>query len=89
MKPYNKHHPPVESEEERLPTLQEVRREHGLTSRALADEAGVPLRIEYLMEIGGTVSHADAQRVLQALFRLTHTRYTARELRGLCIRDPQ
>ena len=75
-------------DEEALPTLQQVRRDHGLTSRTLADEAGVELRIEYLMEIGGVVNRADAQRVLQALSRLTHTHYTEHDLGGLCIRGP-
>ena len=72
---------------EGLPTLQETRRAHGLTSRAVAEEAGVPLRVEYLLEIGGAVSRAEAQRVLQALSRLTQTPYTEKDFQGLCIRD--
>ena len=74
-------------DEEHLPTLQQVRREHNLTSRAVAEAAGVELRIEYLMEIGGMVSLADAQRVLQALSRLAHRPYTQEDLRGISIRD--
>ncbi len=59
-----------------LPTLQEVRRKTAQTSRQLAEAAGVPLRIEYLMEIGGSVEQKDAERILEALSRLTGETYS-------------
>lgn len=75
------------SREEYLPTLQDIRREYGISSRALAEAAGLELRVEYLMEIGGPVSRADAARVLQALSSLTNKHYTEKDIRGLYIID--
>ena len=51
--------------------FQRLRREKGLTSQAVADAAGVPLREEYLFEIGGVVSDEIKQKVLTAFHKLT------------------
>lgn len=58
------------------PLLQHLRRKTNLTSRQVADEAGVPLRVEYLMEIGGIVTPEDAKKVLAAFSRLTGKQYS-------------
>ena len=70
-----------------MPTLQDIRREYNISSRALAEAAGLELRVEYLMEIGGPVSRENAERVLQALSSLTNKLYTDRDIRGLYIRE--
>ena len=59
-----------------LPTLQTLRRKTPLTSREVAEAAGVPLRIEYVMEIGGVVTKEDAENVLAAFSRLTGRPYS-------------
>jgi len=61
-------------------TLQQIRRETSLTSRQLAETAGVPLRTEYMMEIGGHVAFEDAIKVLDALSQLTGRVHTLEEL---------
>jgi DNA-binding transcriptional regulator YiaG len=53
-------------------TIKAIRQHHGMTGQDLADMAGVPLRIEYLMEIGCPVSQNDATKVMQALLALTN-----------------
>lgn len=60
----------------RLPTLQALRRKTPLTAREVAETAGVPLRIEYVMEIGGLVSQQEAEKVLAAFSRLTGEPYS-------------
>ena len=60
----------------RMPTLQTLRRKTPLTSRQVAEAAGVPLRIEYLLEIGGIVTQGEAEQVLAAFSRLTGTEYS-------------
>jgi hypothetical protein len=67
---------PNDSNDNALPTLQELRRKAALTSRQLAEAAGIPLRVEYLMEIGGRVSQDDAEQILAALSRLTGREYS-------------
>lgn len=62
------------------PTLQQVRRKTSLTSRQVAEMAGVPLRIEYMMEIGSHVSLEDALKVIAALSQLTGHTYTFTDL---------
>jgi hypothetical protein len=52
-------------------TIKDVRQSHGLTAQRIAEMAGVPLRVEYLMEIGCPVSRDDARKVLLALSSLT------------------
>jgi len=52
-------------------TIKDVRQRHGLTAERIAEMAGVPLRVEYLMEIGCPVSKDDARKVLLALSSLT------------------
>lgn len=58
-----------------------------MTSREVADEAGVALRIEYLMEIGGAVCAADATKVFRALSKLTGQNYTIENVEGVCIKE--
>jgi transcriptional regulator with XRE-family HTH domain len=53
-------------------TIKDIRQRHGITAQDLAEMAGVPLRIPYLMEIGCPVSPNDATKVMQALFALTN-----------------
>jgi hypothetical protein len=62
---------PYDSDWSNRPTLQTARREAHLTSREVAEAAGVPLGIEYQMEIGGIVSQEDAEKILAALSRLS------------------
>ncbi|HEY4034336.1 MAG TPA: hypothetical protein VGL94_10270 [Ktedonobacteraceae bacterium] len=52
-------------------TIKDIRQRHGVTAQDLAEMAGVPLRIEYLMEIGCPVSQNDAVKVMRALSALT------------------
>jgi len=59
-----------------LPTLQALRRKTPLTAREVAEAAEVPLRIEYVMEIGGMVSQQEAEKVLAAFSRLTGEVYS-------------
>ncbi|MBV9614576.1 MAG: hypothetical protein JO031_03865 [Ktedonobacteraceae bacterium] len=51
--------------------FQRLRREKGLTSRAVAEAAGISLREEYLFEIGGVVSDEIKQKIMQAFQQLT------------------
>lgn len=53
------------------PTIKDIRQRHGVTAQDLAEMAGVPLRIPYLMEIGCPVSQNDAAKVMRALSVLT------------------
>src|SRR5450755_541899 len=62
---------PYDSDWSNRPTLQTARREAHLTSREVAEAAGVPLEIEYQMEIGGIVSQEDAEKILAAFSRLS------------------
>ena len=55
-------------------TIKDIRQRHGLTAERIAQMAGVPLRVEYLMEIGCPVSKDDARKVLLALSSLTGDR---------------
>src|SRR5579875_649584 len=52
-------------------SFQRLRREKGLTSRQVAEAAGVSLREEYLFEIGGIVSKEIEQKIMQAFQQLT------------------
>jgi len=65
---------------EELPTLMKVRQAHDLTSRQLADAAGVPLRVEYVAEIGGLVEEVDAGLLLEAVSNLTGKHYTLKNV---------
>ncbi|HYU71620.1 MAG TPA: hypothetical protein VEL31_02975, partial [Ktedonobacteraceae bacterium] len=65
--------------------IQQIRREHNITSRAIAEEAGVEFRTEYLLEIGGAVERDDALKILHALSVLTGEQCTAETVGGLCI----
>ncbi|MDQ2887353.1 MAG: hypothetical protein M3Y39_14865 [Chloroflexota bacterium] len=68
-----------------LPTLQQIRSEHNITSRAVADEAGVDFRTEYLLEIGVAVARDDALKILSALSTLTGQCCAIDTVGGLCI----
>lgn len=62
---------------QQLPTLQQLRRAYKtITYNRVAEEAGVPLTIEYLTEIGGLVREEHALKVLQAFSRLVGRQYT-------------
>ena len=56
--------------------FQQIRREAGLTSRAVAQAAGVSLRDEYVFELGARVDQETKQKVIQALSTLTGHTYT-------------
>jgi len=75
------------SNEKLRPTLRDVRRLHDLTSQHVADAAGVPLRTEYLMEIGGVVSREDAEKVLTAVATLTQYHYTLDMIDGIVLKE--
>jgi len=68
--------------------LMKIRQAHGLTTRGLADEAGVPLRVAYLAEIGGNIDKEDAHKLLNALSRMTGKFYTL-EMLGLNLKPTQ
>jgi transcriptional regulator with XRE-family HTH domain len=70
---------------ERKPHIRDIRRQYGLTSRAVADAAGIDLYTEYLLEIGGPVSNREIEQVLQALSHLTGEQFTRDNVRGLGI----
>lgn len=53
-----------------------LRREANITSQKLASVAGVPLHMEYLMEIGGLVDSQTAKQVLEAFSNLVGKTYT-------------
>ena len=68
-----------------LPTLQQIRREHNITARVIAEEAGVDFRTEYLLEIGAAVERDDALKILHAFSILTGKPCTEDTVGGLCI----
>jgi hypothetical protein len=59
--------------------FQQVRREAWLTSRAIAETADVPLRDEYLFELGAKVDQETRYKIIHALSRLTGHAYTLRD----------
>jgi transcriptional regulator with XRE-family HTH domain len=63
-------------------TIKEIRQRHGITAQDLAERAGVPLRVEYLMEIGCPVSQIDAAKIMQALAALTNGNAAPRAFAG-------
>ncbi len=71
-------------EVERKPKIRDIRRQYGLTSRDVADAAGVELQTEYLLEIGGLVGSEEVEQVLNALSRLTGEQFTSENVCGLC-----
>ncbi|GHO98386.1 hypothetical protein KSF_084340 [Reticulibacter mediterranei] len=72
--------------DEKKPTLMQVRRAAKLTTREVADLAGVPLRVAYLMEIGGMTEREDVQKILLALSSLTQQTYTTDDFSNIHIR---
>ncbi len=71
-------------EVKRKPKIRDIRRQYGLTSRDVADAAGVELQTEYLLEIGGLVSSKEVECVLDALSHLTGEQFTSENVGGLC-----
>jgi hypothetical protein len=67
------------------PTLMQTRRQHKLTTRQVAELANVPLRIVYLMEIGGVVERDDGEKVIRALSSFTKHSYTIDDFSGINI----
>jgi hypothetical protein len=65
--------------------LMRIRQAHNLTSRQIADKAGLPLRVEYVAEIGGLVAKEDASKIAEALSVLAGKRYTLDTL-GLALK---
>lgn len=58
--------------------IKHIRQQYNLTAQQVAQMADVPLRVEYLMEIGCPVSSDDAMKVMQALSTLSsdHSKYS-------------
>jgi hypothetical protein len=65
---------------EQKETIKQIRQRYDLTAQRVAEIANVPLRVEYLMEIGCPVSMEEAQRIIQALSALTGNRFTLRNV---------
>ena len=55
-------------------TIKQTRQQYGLTTQQIAEMAGVPLRVVYLIEIDCPVSKDDVIKVMQALSILTDDR---------------
>jgi len=53
-------------------TIKDLRQRHRITTQDLAEMAGVPQRVPYLMEIGCPVGLDEATKVMQTLFALTN-----------------
>ncbi len=64
------------NQSEQKETIKQIRQRYHLTAQRVAEMASVPLRVEYLMEIGCPVSKKDAEKVMQALSALTGDRFT-------------
>ncbi len=67
--------------------LMRIRQQHHLTSQQVAEAAGLPLRVEYLCEIGAYVEEEDVHKILTALARLTGCLYSQEDLQ-IQTRDP-
>jgi hypothetical protein len=80
---------PQDRSRAKLPTIQQIRREHNLTSRVVATAADVEFSTEYLLEIGAFVDQRDALKVLEALSMLTGEHYTLENVGGLCVSTPK
>jgi hypothetical protein len=65
---------------EQKETIKQIRQRYDLTAQRVAEIANVPLRVEYLTEIGCPVSMEEAQRIIQALSSLTGNRFTLRNV---------
>ena len=68
-----------------ITNLMQLRQACGLTSRQVADEAGLLLRVEYLAEIGALVTAEDASKLAAALSKLAGKQYPVEQL-GLAIK---
>lgn len=62
-----------------------VRRESGLTSERVAQEAGLSLADEYGAELGNAMEPAVAEHLLAAFSRLTGRAWTLQET-AICVR---
>jgi DNA-binding transcriptional regulator YiaG len=80
---------PQDQSRAKLPTIQQIRREHDLTSRVVAATANVEFSTEYLLEIGAFVDQGDALKILHALSMLTGEHYTLENVGGLCVATPK
>jgi len=65
---------------EAKPTLMQLCRQLNLEAQKVADKAGLPLRIEYLMEIGAPVSRVHAVQIMTALSRLSSQLFTIEDV---------
>lgn len=72
-----------------LPTIQQIRRKHNLTSRIVAATANIDFHTEYRLEIGAFVDQRDVLKILQALSTLTGEQYTLENVGGLCVTIPK
>ena len=68
-----------------ITNLMRIRQAHNLTSRQIADKAGLPLRIEYVAEIGGLIQEEDASKIANALSTLAGKHYPVETL-GLALK---
>jgi hypothetical protein len=80
---------PQDQQRAKLPTIQQIRRKHELTSRVVAVTANVDFCTEYLLEIGAFVEQVDALKILHALSILTGEQYTLENVAGLCVATPK
>jgi hypothetical protein len=71
-----------------ITNLMRTRQAHNLTSRQVADQAGLPLHIEYTAEIGGPVEEEDASKIADALSVLAGKCYTLETL-GLTLKKKE
>ena len=71
-----------------ITNLMRIRQAHNLTSRQVAERAGLSLRIEYVAEIGGVVEKGDAKRIAEAISTLAGKRYTLESL-GLVLKKEE
>ena len=65
---------------EAKPTLMTLRRELNLEAKRVADAAGVPLRVEYQMEIGAPVERGHAASIMDAISRLSKKTFTINDV---------
>ena len=68
-------------------SFQQIRQAKKLTSRQVADAAGVPLREEYLYEIGGIIGPESKEKLIQALSSLTSYHYVLGDFEPLPVSD--
>lgn len=73
-----------------LPTPMQIRKSFpGLTSRMVAEKAGVSLTTEYLMEIGGSVKREEAEKFINAFSTLVGIKYSLTAVGGFIIKEQE